>query len=92
MYELALGLSILSSLLVIVYLLGLIFGSRKPEKDITITVSGRIITTTVSQSGGESASTEEKMQLNPTHRTIDGDVVNAKELQTKIQSILSNLK
>lgn len=44
MTTLALTLSIISSLLVIVYLLMLIFGRNKQE---TITISGRIVTKTV---------------------------------------------
>ena len=44
MYTVALTLSIISSLLVIVYLLMLIFGRNKQE---TITISGRIVTETV---------------------------------------------
>ena len=47
MYTLALTLSIISSLLVIVYLLMLIFGRNKQE---TITISGRIVTKTVTYS------------------------------------------
>lgn len=92
MYELALGLSIVSSLLLIVYLLGIIFGNRKTENDITIKVSGRIITTTVNQSGTENASTEERRHPNPTHQTIEGEVVSINALQKGIQAILSNLK
>ena len=49
MYELALFLSIISSLLVIVYLLMQIFGRRK-EPEQTITISGRIVTRTVTDS------------------------------------------
>ena len=47
MYTLALTLSIISSLLVIVYLLMLIFGRKEQE---TITISGRIVTKTVTYS------------------------------------------
>ena len=47
MYTIALTLSIISSLLVIVYLLMLIFGRNKQE---TITISGRIVTKTVTYS------------------------------------------
>lgn len=49
MTTLALALSIISSLLVIVYLLMLIFGRRK-EPEQTITISGRIVTKTVTYS------------------------------------------
>jgi len=44
MYTLAIVLSIISSLLVIVYLLMLIFGRKEQD---TITISGRIVTKTV---------------------------------------------
>ena len=47
MTTLALTLSIISSLLLIVYLLMLIFGRNKQE---TITISGRIVTKTVTYS------------------------------------------
>ena len=47
MYTLAIVLSIISSLLLIVYLLMLIFGRNKQE---TITISGRIVTKTVTYS------------------------------------------
>lgn len=47
MTSLALTLSIISSLLVIVYLLMLIFGRNKQE---IITISGRIVTKTVTYS------------------------------------------
>ena len=43
MTTLALALSIISSLLVIVYLLMLIFGRRK-EPEVTLTIRGRIVT------------------------------------------------
>ena len=49
MTTLALTLSIISSALVIVYLLMLIFGRRK-EPEQTITISGRIVTRTVTHS------------------------------------------
>ncbi len=45
MTTLALALSIISSLLVIVYLLMLIFGRRK-EPEVTLTIRGRIVTRT----------------------------------------------
>lgn len=60
MNEIALGLSIVSSLLLIVYLAGLIFGKRENDQSLTVRISGRIITTTVTRtecfgSGAESA-------------------------------------
>ena len=45
MTTLALTLSIISSALVIVYLLILIFGRRK-EPEVTLTIKGRIVTRT----------------------------------------------
>lgn len=50
MYTFALTLSIISSLLFIVWLLMQIFG-RKEEPQQTITISGRIITRTVHTDG-----------------------------------------
>lgn len=47
MKEVALFLSIISSLLLIVYLLMLIFGRKAPPQDDTITIRGRIVTRTV---------------------------------------------
>jgi len=48
MYTFALVLSIISSLLLIIYLLDLIFGrNSEPEKDQTITIRGQIVTRTV---------------------------------------------
>ena len=50
MYTAALILSIISSVLVIFYLIGLIFGRKKHDDEIKITISGRIVqvtTTTV---------------------------------------------
>lgn len=48
MTTLALTLSIISSLLVIVYLLKALFGRKEPEQ--TITITGRIVTKTVTYS------------------------------------------
>lgn len=50
MHDIALALSIISSVLIIIYLLGLIFGRKKADDEIKITISGRIVqmtTTTV---------------------------------------------
>lgn len=47
MYTIAIVLSIISSLLLIVYLLMLIFGRKEQD---TITISGRIVTKTVTYS------------------------------------------
>jgi len=49
MYDLAIILSIVSSILLIIYLIGLIFGQRKSDKDSTITIRGRVVTTTFTE-------------------------------------------
>lgn len=93
MYEIALGLSIISSVLVIIYLLGLIFGTRKKENDLTITISGRIVTTTVTQSGQESQSGyQDPASQENGCRVVDGEVVDAKKLQSQIENILKNVR
>lgn len=92
MYELALGLSIMSSLLVIVYLLNLFFGLRKPEKEITITITGRILTTTVNQTVGDNELITLSKPSKSSNRAIDGEVIDAKKLQSTVEGILKNLK
>lgn len=93
MYEIALGLSIISSVLVIIYLLSLIFGTRQKDKDLTITISGRIVTTTVTQSGQESQSAYQSPAFQENgHRVVDGEVVDAKKLQSQIENILKNVR
>lgn len=93
MYEIALGLSIISSVLVIIYLLGLIFGTRKKDNDLTITISGRIITTTLTQPGQESQSAYQvPVSQENGHRVVDGEVVDAKKLQSQIENILKNVR
>jgi hypothetical protein len=93
MYEIALVLSIISSVLVIIYLLGLIFGKRKDEKDLTITISGRIVTTTVNHSGSEPPSGyQSSASQDNGHRVVDGELVDAKKLQSQIENILKNVK
>ena len=93
MYEIALGLSIISSVLVIIYLLSLIFGTRKKDNDLTITISGRIVTTTVSHSGQESQSAYQAPASQENgHRVVDGEVVDAKKLQSQIENILKNVR
>jgi hypothetical protein len=67
MYTAALILSIISSILVIVYLVGLIFGPKKTDDEIKITISGRIVqvtTTTVVDEHG---------------RVVEGQVVSAQD-------------
>lgn len=93
MYEIALGLSVISSVLVIIYLLGLIFGTRNKDNDLTITISGRIVTTTVTQSGKESQSGYQAPASQENgHRVVDGEVVDAKKLQSQIENILKNVR
>ena len=67
MHDIAVALSIISSVLVIIYLIGFIFGRKKPEDDIKITISGRIVqvtTTTVVDEQG---------------RVVEGQVVNPQD-------------
>lgn len=90
MYDIALVLSIISSILIIIYLIGLIFRKPKDDKDLTITISGRIVTTTVTN-------TEESMQKMPHSsnnqgNVIDGEIVDSKALQSQIANILKNVK
>lgn len=93
MYEIALGLSIISSVLFIIYLLSLIFGRRNKDNDLTITISGRIVTTTVTHSGHEPRSAYQgEASRDNDHRVVDGEVVDAKKLQSQIESILKNVK
>lgn len=47
MHDIALALSIISSVLIIIYLVGLIFGRKKPDDEIKITIRGRIVTETI---------------------------------------------
>ena len=93
MYELALGLSIISSVLVIIYLIGLIFGKRQNNENQTITITGRIVTTTGTAAdlaqnarGGNMAGARQEP------RVVDGEVVDAKQLLSQVQDILKNLK
>lgn len=93
MYEIALVLSIISSVLVIVYLLGLIFGKRQNDPNQTITISGRIVTTTVTRTEHvHSATGSEVSDAHQGHRVVDGEVVDAKSLQSQIENILKNVK
>lgn len=93
MHDIAIVLSIISSILVIIYLLGLIFGNRKKDNDVTITISGRIVTKTVTQ-----YEQVEPSAFGPTQshgqegRVVEGEVVDAKKLQDQIRSILQNVK
>lgn len=93
MYEIALGLSIISSFLLIIYLLSLIFGSRKKDNDLTITISGRIVATTMTHSGQEPQSAHQAQPSQDNgHRVVDGEVVDAKKLQSQVENILKNVK
>lgn len=90
MQDIALVLSIISSILIIIYLVGLIFRKPKDDKDLTITISGRFVTTTVTK-------TEESMQKMPNSRNnhgnvVDGEIVDGKALQSQIANILKNVK
>jgi hypothetical protein len=65
MHEITLALSIISSVLIFFYLLGLIFGRKKAKDEIKLTISGRIVqvtTTTVVDEHG---------------RVVEGQVVSA---------------
>jgi hypothetical protein len=93
MYEIALVLSIISSVLVIVYLIGLIFGKRQSDQNQTITISGRIVTSTVTRTEHvHSAAGETGPGANQGHRVVDGEVLDAKALQSQIENILKNVK
>ena len=81
MYELALGLSIISSILVIIYLVGLIFGT------------GRIITTTVTAGDLAGNAREDSMARDRQEpRVVDGEVVDAKQLLSALPHNLKNVK
>lgn len=75
MYTLAIILSIVSSILLIIYLLGLIFGSRKIDKDLNVTISGRIITTTITETRIVNAPNDE--------RVIEGESLSGRPLNSK---------
>lgn len=92
MHDIAITLSIISSILVIIYLLGLIFGSRKKDNDVTITISGRIVTTTVTEQELERNVAGSESKHRPEHRVVEGEVVDANKLQKQIRSILQNMK
>lgn len=93
MYEIALVLSIISSVLVIVYLLGLIFGKRQNDQNQTITISGRIVTTSVTRTEHvHSAEGNKGAEENQGHRVVDGEIVDAKALQSQVEKMLKNLK
>ena len=93
MYELALGLSIISSILVIIYLVGLIFGKRQNNENQTITITGRIVTTTVTAADlAQNAMAENIAGARQEPRVVDGEVVDAKKLLSKVQHILRNVK
>ena len=92
MHDIALALSIVSSLLIIIYLLGLIFGGRKKQDDLTITISGRIVTRTIHQSEGSSNATNNASGSQSNGRVVEGDILDAKVLQSKVADILKNVK
>jgi hypothetical protein len=82
MYDLAIILSIVSSILLIIYLIGLIFGQRKSDKDSTITITGRVVTTTF---------TETRI-INPLdgERVVDGEIVDNNSRNAKSNRDLPN--
>ena len=93
MYELALGLSIISSILVIIFLVGLIFGKRQNNENQTITITGRIVTTTVTATDlGRNARDDNMTGARQEPRVVDGEVVDAKQLLSQVQDILKNVK
>ncbi len=93
MYELALGLSIISSILVIIYLVGLIFGKRQNNENQTITITGRIVTTTVTATDlGRNARDDNMTGARQEPKVVDGEVVGAKQLLSQVQHILKNVK
>lgn len=49
MHDIALVLSIISLVLIIIYLIGLIFGRKKPDDEIKITLTGRIVQVTTTK-------------------------------------------
>ena len=93
MYELALGLSIISSILMIIYLVGLIFGKRQNNENQTITITGRIVTTTVTATDlGRNARDDNMTGARQEPKVVDGEVVDAKQLLSQVQHILKNVK
>ena len=93
MHELALGLSIISSILVIIYLVGLIFGKRQNNENQTITITGRIVTTTVTATDlGRNAKDDNMTGARQEPKVVDGEVVDAKQLLSQVQHILKNVK
>jgi hypothetical protein len=93
MYELALGLSIISSILVIIYLVGLIFAKRQNNENQTITIAGRIITTTFTAADhSQNARGDNMAGVRQKPRVVDGEVVDAKQLLSQVQHILNNVK
>ena len=93
MHELALGLSIISSILVIIYLVGLIFGKRQNNENQTITITGRIVTTTVTATDlGRNARDDNMTGARQEPKVVDGEVVDAKQLLSQVQNILKNVK
>ena len=92
MHDIALALSIVSSILIIIYLVGLIFGERKKQDDLTITISGRIVTRTIHQSEGSNFSADYDTGQGAKGRVVDAEMVDAKALQSKVADILRNVK
>ena len=93
MHELALGLSIISSILVIIYLVGLIFGKRQNNENQTITITGRIVTTTFTAADlARNARADNMAGARQEPKDDEGEVVDAKQLLSQVQHILKNVK
>lgn len=92
MYEIALSLSIISSALFIIYLVRLVFGKRQSEQNQTITITGRIVTTTVTKSEQMDESGQDWTgRACKGGRVFEGQVVDGKALQSQIDKILKNM-
>lgn len=65
MHDIALALSIISSVLIIIYLIGLIFGRKKPDNEMKITISGRIVQVTTTSVVDEHGRVVEGQVLSP---------------------------
>lgn len=72
--------------------MGLNVGGRKKQEDLTITISGRIVTRTIHQSEGSLNSVDRDTGSSAEGRVVDGEVVDAKASQSKVSDILRNVK
>ena len=92
MADFALVLSIISSLLIIFYLIGMIFGGRKKSDDLTITISGRIVTRTFTQTNVVNDMDNEKAFRNTEGRLVDVEPVESEALRTQAKAFIRNMK